>query len=88
MILINFFLSRKKSNTADIAKKRLQSIVTQRKKNNKDFLNFLPSFKKDILKAINQYVIVESHKITFQIEKKKQNSCILNFNIILLDNKK
>lgn len=62
MSLLDFFLSRNK-NTADIAKKRLQIIVAE-KKRCKYEPDYFPQLKREILSVICKYVNIEPNMVT------------------------
>ncbi|CAD83503.1 cell division topological specificity factor [Candidatus Blochmanniella floridana] len=83
MVLTNFFLRKKTSTTASIAKKRLHIIVTERKIDNTPELNYLPKFKKDLLRIIHQY-IHEPKKISIQLQEQDNNAYMLQLTISFL----
>ncbi|QCI26784.1 cell division topological specificity factor MinE [Buchnera aphidicola (Thelaxes californica)] len=82
MSLLNFFISKKKKNTANIARKRLQIIVAESRKNNIE-PGYLPQLKHEIIQVIQKYVKINSNMITVQLDKKDKDICILELNIIL-----
>lgn len=83
MTLLDFFLSRKKK-TAFIAKKRLQIIIAEQKKNTIQ-PEYISKLKKDILKVICKYINIDKNCIIFHLKKKKKNISILELNVKLPD---
>lgn len=81
MILLDFFLSKKKK-TAFIAKKRLQVILDKNKKIKNTKTSF-PMLKKEILNLIQKHMKIDQKFVKIQLEYKKNNKSILGFNITL-----
>jgi cell division topological specificity factor len=83
MTLLDFFLSKRRK-TAFIAKKRLQIIIAEQKKNSIQ-PNYIPQLKKDILRVICKYINIDQESITVQFEKRKKNISVLELNVKLPD---
>ncbi|WP_343183370.1 cell division topological specificity factor MinE [Buchnera aphidicola] len=83
MKLLNFFLFRNKK-TAFIAKKRLQIIVAEQRKNN-IFPNYIPKLKKEILKVICKYIKIDKKSIKIKYCQKNNDISILELNVKLSD---
>lgn len=81
MTILDFFLSRHK-NTANIAKERLQIIISEQR-NNIIYPKYFIDLKKEIFTVICKYVKINPNMITIQFEKTKKNVSILELNIIL-----
>ena len=81
MALLDFFLSRKK-NTANIAKERLQIIVAERRRGDRE-PHYLPQLKRDILEVICKYVKIDPDMVTVQLDQKGDDISILELNVTL-----
>ncbi|HMI77053.1 MAG TPA: cell division topological specificity factor MinE [Buchnera sp. (in: enterobacteria)] len=81
MAVLDFFLVRK-NRTANFAKKRLQIIIAEQRKNNNepDYIFYL---KKDILKVISKYTNISPNMINIKLDKIEKNISILECNITL-----
>lgn len=75
------YFTRKKSETASIAKERLQVIVAhERGKRNQP--DYLPALQKDIMEVIKKYVDIDMDAVDVQLET--NGSCaILELNVTL-----
>lgn len=82
------FGKRRKSNTASIAKERLQIIVAhERVKNMDGNPDFMQDLQRDILEVVRRYLPVESEQINIAMER--DGDCdVLELNIILSDDEK
>lgn len=81
------FLRGKSRNTANVAKERLQIIISHENAvNNVHNLN-LPQLKQDLLKVITKYIQVDENKINIQLEN-DNNISVLEMSIILDDTSK
>ncbi|BAC24519.1 minE [Wigglesworthia glossinidia endosymbiont of Glossina brevipalpis] len=81
MALLKFFIS-KKEITSDIAKERLQIIVSEQRKNSKE-PNYLPMLKKDLIKVIKKYINLNSETLCVKLDhKNKKNIKIFELNIV------
>ncbi|AFP85733.1 cell division topological specificity factor MinE [secondary endosymbiont of Heteropsylla cubana] len=81
MVLLDFFLSQKKS-TANIAKKRLQVIVAERRRGENE-PHYLPQLKVDLLAVIRKHIKIEPEILSVHLEKKEGNISILELNVTL-----
>lgn len=80
MSLIDY-LSKKKVNTAALAKERLQIIVSH-ERNLRNKPDYLPNMQKDILEVVRKYIDIELDKIEVQIDN--NGSCsVLELNVTL-----
>lgn len=79
------FGKRRKSNTASIAKERLQIIVAhERVKNMDGNPNFMQDLQRDILEVVRKYLPVESEQINIAMDR--EGDCdVLELNIVLSD---
>ncbi|QCI23863.1 cell division topological specificity factor MinE [Buchnera aphidicola (Macrosiphoniella sanborni)] len=84
MALLDFFLSRNKNTTANIAKERLQIIIAEQRKYDNE-PDYFPQLKREILSVICKYVNIEPNMVTLQLEQKNEDISILELNIILPD---
>ncbi|WP_435953277.1 cell division topological specificity factor MinE [Dryocola sp. BD626] len=81
MALLDFFLSRKK-NTANIAKERLQIIVAERRRGDRE-PHYLPQLKRDILEVICKYVQIDPEMLTVVLDQKGDDISVLELNVTL-----
>lgn len=77
------FGKRRKSNTASIAKERLQIIVAhERVKNMEGNPDFMKDLQRDILEVVRRYLPVESEQINIAMDR--DGDCdVLELNIVL-----
>lgn len=87
MVLVNFFIRKKTSTTANIAKERLQMIMAERQTETQLILNYLPKLKHDLIEVIQKY-IHNSQIITVQFKKKNKNIFILKCDICISNKNK
>lgn len=81
MSLFDFFLSRKKDNTASLAKERLQIIVAH-ERGTRTSPDYLPALQAELVEVIRKYVNIDSEHV--QVALENQGSCsILELNITL-----
>ncbi len=81
MGLLDYFRSSRQTQTATIAKERLQILVAhERLERNKP--DYLPMLQKEILEVIRKYVNVDQDAISVTMEQ-DDNREILELNIIL-----
>ncbi|OYQ80726.1 MULTISPECIES: cell division topological specificity factor MinE [Ignatzschineria] len=82
------FGKRRRSNTASIAKERLQIIVAhERVKNMDGNPDFMQDLQRDILEVVRRYLPVESEQINIAMER--DGDCdVLELNIVLSDDEK
>lgn len=86
MVLVNFFLRKKTSTTASIAKERLQIIVDERKTQHKMILHYLPELKHDLIQVIRKYVH-DPQIISIQFKKKDADTTVLKCNVSITNKK-
>lgn len=82
MSLFDYF-ARQKTNSASVAKERLQVIVAheRRKRQQPDYL---PALQRDIMEVIKKYVDIDIDSIEVQLEN--QGDCaVLELNVTLPD---
>lgn len=83
MSILNFFRSRKKTQTASLAKERLQIIVAH-ERGQRDEPDYLPALQKELVEVIRKYVNIDQDQV--QVALEEQGSCsILELNITLPD---
>ena len=81
MALLDFFLSKKKP-TANVAKERLQIIVAERRRGERE-PHYLPALKKELLEVICKYVQITPEMLTVQLEQKGDDISVLELNVTL-----
>ena len=81
MALLDFFKQRK-SNSAAIAKERLQILVAHDRRGGGP--SYLPQLQRDLLKVIRKYVSVDNEAVSVSIEQDGAHE-ILELNIVLPD---
>lgn len=86
MFSLDFFLSSKKT-TANIAKERLQIIVTERRCNDNEPY-YLPQLKRDLLEVICKYMQINPDMCSMQLGKKDGNISTLELNVTLSEAEK
>lgn len=84
MSLLEFFRP-KKTNTANLAKERLQIIVAERRSQDDPAPSYLPELKADILKVISKYVAVDPSMVDVSFEHKDDDISVLELNVKLPD---
>lgn len=83
MSILNFFRSRKKTQTASLAKERLQIIVAH-ERGQRDEPDYLPALQKELVEVIRKYVNIDQDQV--QVALEDQGTCsILELNITLPD---
>lgn len=84
MSLLDLFRSRK-TNTAAIAKERLQILVSH-ERSTRSGPDFLPELKQELLAVIRKYYPIELDQVTVHLGK--QDDCsLLELDIMLPENK-
>jgi len=83
MGLLDFFKQRKNSNSASIAKERLQILVAHDRRGD-DGPSYLPQLQRDLLKVIRKYVAIDNDAVTVSVESDGRQE-ILELNIVLPD---
>jgi len=84
MSLFDYFRSNK-SNTASLAKERLQIIVAHERKGRMS-PDYLPQLKQDILEVIAKYVKVSDDQVVVEFEQ-NDDLAVLELNVTLPDYK-
>lgn len=86
MSLLDLFRSRNKTNTAAIAKERLQILVSH-ERSTRSGPDFLPELKQELLAVIRKYYPIELDQVKVQLGK--QDDCsLLELDIVLPVNSK
>lgn len=81
MSIFNFL--RKKKTTANVARERLQIIIShERQKNNAP--DYLPTLQQEILDVISKYVDIDKDQVKVQIDKMGDHS-VLELNVTMPD---
>lgn len=83
MSLRDFFLNRKKSDSAATAKQRLQVLVAH-DRTGSHAPSYLPQLQKELVKVIRKYVPVGPQDVNVSLERDDQQE-ILELNIVLPD---
>mgnify|MGYP001595909805 FL=1 len=81
MALLDFFKQRK-SNSAAIAKERLQILVAHDRR--EDGPSYLPQLQRDLIQVIRKYVAVDNDAVSVSIERDGRQE-ILELNVVLPD---
>ena len=81
MALLDYFRQRK-SNSAAIAKERLQILVAHDRRGGGP--SYLPQLQRDLLKVIRKYVAVDNDAVSVSVESDGAHE-ILELNIVLPD---
>ena len=82
MALLDFFKQRK-SNSASIAKERLQILVAHERAG-RNQPSYLPMLQKELIEVIRKYVAVEQDDVSVTLEQEEDRE-ILELNIVLPD---
>jgi len=83
MSLLDYFRAKKHSNSAAIAKERLQILVA-RDRAGRDAPSYLPQLQRDILAVLRKYVAVDPKAVSVNLEQNDDQE-ILELNIVLPD---
>ena len=81
MALLDFFKQRK-SNSAAIAKERLQILVAHDRR--EDGPSYLPQLQRDLIQVIRKYVAVDNDAVSVSVESDGRQE-ILELNVVLPD---
>jgi len=84
MSFLDYFRTTK-TNTASIAKERLQIIVAH-ERTQRDQPDYLPQLQQEILDVIRKYVQIDQDQIQVQLDK-NENCSVLELNVTLPDHK-
>lgn len=77
------YLRRRRTNSAAVAKERLQ-IILSRERVDSSGPDFLPELKKDLLDVVAKYVKIDMDQVTVNLDKNGDTE-ILELNVILAD---
>lgn len=81
MSLLDYFRSRIRPSSANLAKERLQIIVAH-ERGGSDEPDYLPQMRKDILEVISRYIAIDQEQVNVHFDD--SNDCsILELNIAL-----
>jgi len=81
MNFFDYFRNKKRTNTASIAKERLQIIVAH-ERNTRDQPDYLPQLQQELLDVIRKYVAIQDDQVQVQLDK--NDSCsVLELNVTL-----
>lgn len=70
MGLLTFFKTEKKSNSANLAKERLQIVIAHgRADNSKKSPDYLPKLRDELVQVIRKYVHVTDEDVNVNLEK-------------------
>lgn len=81
MGLLNYFKSKKTTNSASVARERLQILVAHDRAG-RDAPSYLPQLQRDILKVLRKYVAVEPGAVNVNLEHDEHHE-VLELNIVL-----
>jgi cell division topological specificity factor len=81
MALLDFFKQRK-SNSAAIAKERLQILVAHDRRGGGP--SYLPQLQRDLIQVIRKYVAVDNDAVSVSVESDGRQE-ILELNVVLPD---
>ncbi|MEI6859680.1 MAG: cell division topological specificity factor MinE [Shewanella sp.] len=82
MSLLDYFKTKKKSNTASTAKERLQIIVAHQR-GERDAPDYFPQMKQEIIEVIRKYVQVDTDQISVQLDQNDDQLSVLELNVTL-----
>ena len=81
MGIFDYFLSKKKTSSASVAKERLQILVAH-ERNKRNAPDYLPLLQQEILQVIRKYVDIDQDHVDVQIDN-SNNCSVLELNITL-----
>lgn len=82
MGILDYFRSTKKSNSASMAKERLQIIVAHQHSGPAQ-ADYLPQLKQDLLRVISKYVDISADQVQVQLDTDDKNCPVLELNVAL-----
>ncbi len=82
MSLLDYFKTKKKSNTASKAKERLQIIVAHQR-GERDAPDYFPQMKQEIIEVIRKYVQIDTDQISVQLDQNDDRLSVLELNVTL-----
>ena len=83
MSILNFFRSKKKVPTANIAKERLQIIVAH-ERGQREQPDYLPALRDELLAVIRKYVHIDDDQMNVILDT-QENYSVLELNVTLPD---
>lgn len=83
MSIFDYFLQKKKTASASIAKERLQ-IVVAHERSKRNAPDYLPRLQQELLEVIRKYVDIDQDQVAVQIDNGDDYS-VLELNITLPD---
>lgn len=84
MGLFDYFRATRRTNTASVAKERLQIIVAHERGNRQRNPSYLPALKRELLDVVRKYVAVEQDQIKVHLDRDGDYE-VLELNILLPD---
>lgn len=81
MSIFDYFLRKKKTDSASMAKERLQILVAY-ERNQRNAPEYLPKLQQEILDVIRKYVDIEQDQVAVQLDNSDDCS-VLELNITL-----
>ncbi|EDP98854.1 cell division topological specificity factor MinE [Shewanella benthica] len=82
MTLLDYFKTKKKPNTASMAKERLQIIVAHQR-GERDAPDYFPQMKQEIIDVIRKYVQIDTDQISVQLDQNDDRLSVLELNVTL-----
>jgi cell division topological specificity factor len=67
MSFLDYLLGRKRNNTAEVAKERLQIILAHERRT-RNAPDFLPAMQRDILEVIAKYVSIDQEQVKVTLD--------------------
>lgn len=81
MSLLDYFKSKKTTNTAHVAKERLQIIVAH-ERGQRGQPDYMPQLQQELLEVIRKYVQISDDMVQFEVDR--NDSCsVLELNVTL-----
>ncbi|CAK0770406.1 Z-ring positioning protein MinE [Gammaproteobacteria bacterium] len=81
MSLLDYLLGRRKQNTAELAKERLQ-IILAHERTNRNAPDYLPELQRELLQVVAKYIPIDLNDIQVKLER-QGNYEVLELNIPL-----
>lgn len=83
MSIFNYFVRKKTTSSASVAKERLHILVAH-ERNKRNAPDYLPMLQQEILQVIRKYVEIDQDQVAVQIDN-SNNCSVLELNITLPD---
>lgn len=83
MSFLNYFRSSR-SNSAAVAKERLQIIVAHERSSRRSSPEYLPALKRELLEVVRKYVTIDQDQIKVHVDRDGDYE-VLELNIMLPD---